>query len=68
VHSLNLIGCDNVSDVSALGYVHTLTLVLCRNVSDVSALGHVPVSFSWLGSFLILVLVSFPILFRNYIF
>ena len=39
--SLNLTGCPNITDVSALGNVHTLKLSLCQNITDVSALGNV---------------------------
>jgi len=41
IHTLNLSGCDNVSDVNFLGDIHTLNLGYCANVSDVSALGGV---------------------------
>jgi hypothetical protein len=41
VHTLNMYGCDKVSNVSALGGVHTLNLSMCNQVSDVSALGGV---------------------------
>jgi len=44
--SLNLSGCRNVVDVSALGGVHTLNLSGCRNVVDVSALGRVHLTHS----------------------
>ena len=39
--SLDLSGCIEVTDVTALGGVHTLNLSRCRNISDVSALGGV---------------------------
>ena len=42
LHTLNLAGCDALSDVSALGQcssLHTLNLAVCRQLSDVSALG-----------------------------
>ena len=38
---LNLTGCDNITDVSALGNIHTLNLSECDNITDVSALGNV---------------------------
>ena len=38
---LDLNGCDNITDVSALGNVHTLNLCYCNKITDVSALGHV---------------------------
>jgi hypothetical protein len=38
---LNLAGCRDISDVSALGGVHTLDLSGCGNIHDVSALGGV---------------------------
>ena len=41
VHSLNLWGCKNVTDVSSLGQVHSLDLSGCRNITDVSSLGQV---------------------------
>jgi hypothetical protein len=36
VHTLNLCGCKQVSDVSALGSLHTLNLSRCNKVLDVS--------------------------------
>jgi hypothetical protein len=39
--SVNLSGCDEITDVSALGGVHTLDLFSCLNIIDVSALGGV---------------------------
>ena len=41
VHTLDLGGCVNITDVSALSDVHTLNLSWCRNITDVSALGGV---------------------------
>ena len=38
---LNLTGCDNIVDVSALGKVHTLELCYCDKIVDVSALKNV---------------------------
>ena len=38
---LDLSGCNNITDVSALGGVHTLNLSGCSNLTDVSALGGV---------------------------
>ena len=40
VHTLNLHGCLQIKDVSALGNVYNLDLSLC-DISDVSALGKV---------------------------
>ena len=38
VHTLNLSGCDGITDVSALGGVHTLDLSDCSGITDVYAL------------------------------
>ena len=39
--NLNLSGCKNITDVSALGHVYDLNLNGCNKITDVSALGHV---------------------------
>ena len=41
VHTLDLSGCDGITDVSALGGVLTLDLINCTGITDVSALGGV---------------------------
>ncbi len=41
VHTLDLCGCKNISDVSMLGNVHTLYLSYCKNITDISKLGNV---------------------------
>ena len=41
VHTLALIGCTGITDVSALGDVHTLNLNCCTAITDVTALGGV---------------------------
>ena len=34
VHTLNLMYCNNITDVSKLGKVHTLNLLGCKNIND----------------------------------
>jgi len=41
VSNLDLTGCMNVSDVSNLGNVHTLNLSFCNKIRDISMLGNV---------------------------
>ena len=36
VHTLNLMCCQNITDVSMLGNVHTLDIRNCKKITDVS--------------------------------
>ena len=38
VHTLNLSGCNRITDVNSLGNVHTLNLSGCNGIKDFSSL------------------------------